>query len=662
MRVAWLACFLAGVLIACDGSSSSVDSDAAPPVVVPPDGGSDGCLPGEGCACESDQDCAGEHCECADATCSARICQPAACDCAYGGDCASPLDDGVRDPNSCTGASMCFDGACIDPDDGPPEPSFPDTIGTVSVIVRTADGDISGTSDVVSLCLTEDHCFELDRPGINDLRTDQIDTFHFEDIGLPRAQVDRMAMSISGADDWEPACIAVRFDGEPVYCMSSVPFVLGDESESVMEWRDPEGLHVDCSSCYGAAITHGPLVGAVTDEFARIWVRTDATRIVGLRLSKTPDFADVANIAPVAAWAHPSPTKDFGTVLEAHGLEPQTTYYYGIEIDGVIHNDPSYTFTTPPRAGAPTTFTFGFGSCAKDSFPQDIFAPIAEAGLDLFLFGGDNNYGDVATLDELRWQHQWELTTPGRASLVASTPTLAVWDDHDFLGNNTDGTDPRRMVARRAFMEYWPNPAYGQNGEGIYFKHSYGDVDFFMLDARFSRDPLDGPVMFGDEEGRASILGAAQTRWLLDELEASTAKFKFLLSGSQWTDHGKTDSWASFTDARDAIFDAIEDRGIEGVVLLSGDRHRAEFRSLPRVSGYDLPELTSSPLANEPRDCAIDDDLLSCHDQGFYVMFLDVDTTVADPVLVATIHVYQDDGSLAPVDEWRIKRSELSFQ
>ena len=660
MRIAqvFLSILAFSVLLTCGGGPSSTTPGGHDGGVA--DGGNGpgdplACRSGESCACISDADCAGDVCECTDATCTQRACTAVACACGYGADCAN-LADGVEDPNSCHGASACFGGACLAQGGDPGTPAFSDTIGTLSVVVRTGDGEIAGTSDPVSLCLSADDCFDLDRAGISDLRSGNVDTFHFEDIAVPRSRVDRMELRIAGQDDWEPACVALRFDGEPVYCIDPTPFVLGDESSSTPAWSDPAGYHVDCTSCYAKTLTHGPVIGAVGPDSARIWIRTDASRPVGLRLSGSPDLS----AAPVVGWVYPAAEDDFAAVLEAQGLQPSTTYYYGIDIDGVLVSDPTYSFETPPAAGDQAAFTFAFGSCSRYNHPQDIFTPMAAAPPDLFLFTGDIHYGDVTTLDELRWNFQWGLEVPGRGDLMARTPTLAVWDDHDYLGNNTDGTHPARAVARRVFEEYWPNPAFGENGEGIYFKHSYGDVDFFMLDVRSFRDPLGLPMVFGDGAGRASLLGPAQTKWLLAELTASTAAFKIVVGGSQWTDHGNDDSWASFPEARDAIFDAIEAQRIEGVILLSGDRHRAEIRMLPRETGYDLPELTSSPLANTVRDCASDDDIQSCHDQGYYVMYVDVDTTVADPRFTATINMYQD-GALVPVDKWSILRSQLSL-
>jgi alkaline phosphatase D len=50
---------------------------------------------------------------------------------------------------------------------------------------------------------------------------------------------------------------------------------------------------------------------------------------------------------------------------------------------------------------------------------------------------------------------------------------------------------------------------------------------------------------------------------------------------------------------RNALFDFIRDRRIEGVVLLSGDTHFGEVNCIPwsERGGYDLYEFVSSPLA-----------------------------------------------------------------
>jgi hypothetical protein len=91
-------------------------------------------------------------------------------------------------------------------------------------------------------------------------------------------------------------------------------------------------------------------------------------------------------------------------------------------------------------------------------------------------------------------------------------------------------------------------------------------------------------------------------------------------------------------------------------VLVSGDIHRSELRLLDREGAYDLPEITSSPMAQTSiTTCASDDaELVACYAAISYVT-VDVDTRLADPPLTATIR----DGSGAERASWTLLRSEL---
>lgn len=152
--------------------------------------------------------------------------------------------------------------------------------------------------------------------------------------------------------------------------------------------------------------------------------------------------------------------------------------------------------------------------------------------------------------------------------------------------------------ALSAFRDYWANPAYGlDDAPGIFFQHSFGPIDLFMLDNRFERSPVDEP-----DGPTKTALGVKQREWLIRSLKKSRAPFKILASGQGWTD-GKAfggQSWVSFANERDLILDAIRENNITGVILLSGDTHVAELNALPgSEAGYDFVECVSSPLAQE---------------------------------------------------------------
>ena len=142
----------------------------------------------------------------------------------------------------------------------------------------------------------------------------------------------------------------------------------------------------------------------------------------------------------------------------------------------------------------------------------------------------------------------------------------------------------------------------------------------------------------------------------MGELEDSTATFKVLISGSQWTSKGSSDSWAAFPDAKALLFERITELGIEGLVLLSGDIHRSSFRLLEDGEfAYPIPELTSSPLANKTTACKDDSEITACYNTRPSYLHLTFSTDGNSPEVTARI---KNDGGETEA-EWVIPLSSL---
>lgn len=503
----------------------------------------------------------------------------------------------------------------------PGAPLVPDVVGTLTVTVRTGSGTHDGTNDAtLALCLAADRCFPLADPTGEQLDAGAVGVWSFEDVGLPRSAVDRVELRVGvGTDHWRPSRIDLRFDGEPVHC-ADLAVRIGTDPGDLPSWSDPAGLRLACAGVWPSPLTHGPMVGAVSDRSARLWVRADATRSVSVRVWPSDD----PGAARIAAWAYPRAEDDFAAVLDVGCLAPETRYTYELSVDGA----PTFpgAFVTAPPADVPGELRLAFGSCARDP-DQPIFADILASRPDVFAFVGDNHYANSADLDVLRWYYRWSLERFERAAMVREIPVLATWDDHDFVGNNTWGDAPGRAEAQRAFREYWANPATDlPASEGIYFSQRRGDVDLIFLDDRSWRGV------------QGSLLGDAQHDWLVERLTTSTATFKLVIDGSQWSFTGAADSWDEFRAERDEIFRAVADADVSGVALLSGDIHRSELRALD-APGYPLPEITSSPLANPSTStCAeLGGELLACADGGQHWVEVVADTRPDDPTLTATI-------------------------
>ena len=166
----------------------------------------------------------------------------------------------------------------------------------------------------------------------------------------------------------------------------------------------------------------------------------------------------------------------------------------------------------------------------------------------------------------------------------------SVWDDHDFGPNNSHGDQANKDTALAVFKQFWKNPAYGNDScKGVFFKFSNEDADFFMLDDRYHSDPKTG-----------EMLGKKQLNWLKWELKHSKARFKFIISGTQWfPDNHLTESYHSFKKEYTDFFNFLEKDSIKGVVLFSGDVHQSMLCKKNRKGTYPIYDFTCSPLTSQ---------------------------------------------------------------
>jgi alkaline phosphatase D len=273
--------------------------------------------------------------------------------------------------------------------------------------------------------------------------------------------------------------------------------------------------------------------------------------------------------------------------------------------------------------GQPPLTRIAFGSCADQTRPQPIWGAILAYRPELFLFMGDNVYGDAdgADIAPLRRAYDAARQIPGYVRLRETVPHLAIWDDHDF-GKNDGGADyPLKAAAKDEFLRFWDLPAddIRRSREGLYHAEIVGPpgarVQVILLDLRWFRSPLkrtDQPGAPGkerylpDADPAKTMLGPAQWAWLAEELK-KPAEIRLVVSSIQALAgaHG-WERWGNLPLERQKLFDTIAASSARGVVLLSGDRHvGALYRETP-PGLYPLHEVTSSGInmvfraANEP--------------------------------------------------------------
>ena len=424
---------------------------------------------------------------------------------------------------------------------------------------------------------------------------------------------------------------------------------------------------------HGIVHLGGPMLGDVTTDGVKVWLRTVRPADVEVRV--TIDGVE-KTFGPVATSAE----TDLTAVVPVTGLKPGTSYRYRALVDGEdvkrvyngtiagakFHNEvPRHaTITTLPADDkAKVRIVFGADQHRRGLENNALSVLMRSREPAAYLTIGDiavqdreNHFGLHRADYLLRdFQTAWR-------NLVASIPVYATWDDHDYFNNDLSGvpdgyTKQDHKEVWEVFRRAWNNPSYGfgEDGRGIFLRTRIGPADIIMTDHRYFRT--------GEENAGKpnSFLGEEQMKWLEEQLLDCEGPFVILSNGSMWSDYvskGK-DSWGVWDpEGREKIFSLIEKHKIAGVLLISGDRHGSRVFRIPRDDGFSLYEFqVGSQGAREGHHVLQETQLLEFSETSAFGEFT-FDNTVPDPTV--TFRLISDDGSI--VNEIRLARSELTPQ
>ncbi|RVW51183.1 hypothetical protein CK203_084697 [Vitis vinifera] len=230
-----------------------------------------------------------------------------------------------------------------------------------------------------------------------------------------------------------------------------------------------------------------------------------------------------------------------------------------------------------------------FGSCANQSAPQPIWNAIIDFDPQIFIWLGDNIYGDVrrpfklfgkertigpwknvprfipSSEREMQSRYRKTKTNPGYSRLLENTKVIGTWDDHDYGLNDAGKEFNGKITSQRLLLDFLDEPQDSPRRKqaGVYTSYTFGPVGrqikVILLDTRYHRDPL-----FSD----GSILGSSQWTWLESELKGPASALTIIGSSIQ----------------RDGVF------------FISGDVHFGEITRYDCATGYPLFDITASGI------------------------------------------------------------------
>ena len=255
--------------------------------------------------------------------------------------------------------------------------------------------------------------------------------------------------------------------------------------------------------------------------------------------------------------------------------------------------------------------TLGFGSCLHQDRSMAILKTIEKKELDLFMFIGDNVYGDQedGELDKIIRTNKQQYNN--LENFLKNVSTEFIWDDHDF-GINDGGSNYRyKDRAKELFLETWKIPSNDPRRlrDGLYFdkmiKKNGLKVHLIFLDNRsfksewkltdeFNKEGKERYVK--DFDPQKTLLGKKQWQWLKDKLNEDS-DIKIILSSLQILSLGHGwESWDKLPLERERLFNLIDESDVSNLFILSGDRHRGGFYRFKTNDNNDIYEFTSSSL------------------------------------------------------------------
>lgn len=238
-----------------------------------------------------------------------------------------------------------------------------------------------------------------------------------------------------------------------------------------------------------------------------------------------------------------------------------------------------------------------FGSCNREDLPQPLWPVIAKHEPDVFVWLGDDIYGDSDDMRVMRAKYAKQLANPGYREFTSKVPIVGTWDDHDYGLNNGGKEFTARAASQHAHLDFLGEPATSARRQqaGVHASYTYGPpgrrVKVILLDVRYHRDPIGS---------NGTILGEEQWRWLETELRASDAQIHLIGSGIQvLAEEHRFEKWANFPAERARLMRLVAETRAPGVIFLSGDRHIAEVSVVEDLRiGYPVIDVTSSGLTH----------------------------------------------------------------
>ena len=333
-------------------------------------------------------------------------------------------------------------------------------------------------------------------------------------------------------------------------------------------------------------------------------------------------------------------------VLTLDELIPDIEYNVQIYLDSVLVEEEMDIYT-PRNYLADIYFLLGHDLNLSDENDSGdgILDAMADVESDFMVWMGNNVYFNDEEADSFKKMLEKYKTVRKREKVnnfMKLMPHIATWNDMDFGLNTSDTRFALKDSTLMAFNMFWPNAPkktynYTFREYGVYKRYDYEDVEIFMLDNRMFKTPLN--------QDDPQFLGPNQINRFINEIMASNAAFKFVITGNSVLSEGKDDEpFTDYAEEYEELMRRLHLSRINGVVFITGDTNDTELLKEERPHAYPLYELKFPGLS---ANGSLDGNFARVKVQGDYRK------------RICTLEVYDESGE--EVFKKKIHQTEISY-
>lgn len=242
-------------------------------------------------------------------------------------------------------------------------------------------------------------------------------------------------------------------------------------------------------------------------------------------------------------------------------------------------------------------YKIGLLSCMRAAEQEKLmWSSLEEQNSDLLLFLGDSIYADYNMENPVTPKVLWQKFVETRMVLQfyhwkRLVPVIALWDDHDFGGDNSGQNFPYVRESQQNFKNFFAQSlsefGFISPGPGVACRFQLGNQLFLMLDGRSFREDPNSQKLY-------SFFGKEQEDWIFDSIN-NFQGLVWLCNGTQWFNlKGYGDSFRKEHKINFNMFIEKLNRANKSAIFASGDVHFSEVCQTPLFVKNTSLELTSS--------------------------------------------------------------------